>query len=123
MLQREIELSTKDHEKDWIFNTIYFGGGSPARLSSKSMQDIIQQFKDVKLQNRFNPSRYVKKFNYTNWKNSVNKEDEIKKNTDDINKEKINLLFNKISNNTFSTMYENLLNITSERRLKNEYNE
>ena len=32
MLQREIELSAKDHEEDWIFNTIYFGGGSPALL-------------------------------------------------------------------------------------------
>ena len=43
MLQREIELSAKDHEKDWIFNTIYFGGGSPALLSSKSIHDILHQ--------------------------------------------------------------------------------
>ena len=43
MLQREIELTAKDHKKDWIFNTIYLGGGSPALLSSKSIYDILHQ--------------------------------------------------------------------------------
>ena len=46
MLQREIELSAKDPKKDWIFNTIYFGGGSPALLSSKSINDILHQLKN-----------------------------------------------------------------------------
>ena len=43
MLMREIEFTAKDHNKDWIFNTIYFGGGSPALLSSKSIHDILHQ--------------------------------------------------------------------------------
>ena len=46
MLMREIEFTAKDHNKDWIFNTIYFGGGSPALLSSKSMNDILHQLKN-----------------------------------------------------------------------------
>ena len=45
MLQKEIELTAKDNDKDWIFNTIYFGGGSPALLSSKSMHDILDQLR------------------------------------------------------------------------------
>ena len=45
MLMREIEFTAKDHNKDWLFDTIYFGGGSPALLSSKCMNDILHQLK------------------------------------------------------------------------------
>ena len=43
MLQREIELTAEDHEKDWIFDTIYFGGGSPALLSIYNFYDILNK--------------------------------------------------------------------------------
>ena len=43
MLQREIELTAKDHDKDWIFGTIYFGGGSPALLSINDINDILNK--------------------------------------------------------------------------------
>ena len=43
MLQKEIELTTSEHEENWLFDTIYFGGGSPALLSSKCMNDILHQ--------------------------------------------------------------------------------
>ena len=54
MLQREIELSAQDYEKDWLFDTIYFGGGSPALLSSKSINDILHQLK-----NQFNTAANI----------------------------------------------------------------
>tara|TARA_B100001094_G_scaffold126130_1_gene122249 strand:- start:1654 stop:2511 length:858 start_codon:yes stop_codon:yes gene_type:complete len=73
--------------------------------------DIKNKFEMIKKNNTFKPIKYVKKFNYTNWKKSTNKEDEIKKNTDDINKEKINLLFNKISKKTFTVMLDNIIKI------------
>ena len=84
-------------------------------LKSNSQQLVNeskqQLFKTIRKNNRFNPNKFKKKFNFTNWKNSINKEDEVKKNTDDINKEKINLLLNKISKSTFTTMYQNLVTI------------
>ena len=41
MLQREIELTAKKYERDWIFDTIYFGGGSPALLPPNNVNDIL----------------------------------------------------------------------------------
>ena len=46
MLQKEIELTAREYEENWLFDTIYFGGGSPALLSSKSMNDILNQLKN-----------------------------------------------------------------------------
>ena len=37
MLHRDIELTAKTHDKKWIFDTIYFGGGSPAILTPKNI--------------------------------------------------------------------------------------
>jgi oxygen-independent coproporphyrinogen-3 oxidase len=49
MLLREIELTAKKFDKDWIFDTIYFGGGSPGLLPSKEIDEILN-----KLHNQFN---------------------------------------------------------------------
>ena len=72
---------------------------------------VIQHFKQIKKDNVFNPNKFIKKFNYTNWRNSVSKEDETNKNIDDINCEKISLLLNKISNKTFDNLYNKLISI------------
>ena len=39
---------------------------------------MIKYFNDIKKNNKFNP-RFTKRFNYTNWKNSVSKEEESTK--------------------------------------------
>lgn len=49
MLQREIEITAEKFDKDWIFDTIYFGGGTPALLPSKKLDEILN-----KLNNQFN---------------------------------------------------------------------
>ena len=54
MLMREIEFTAKDHNKDWLFDTIYFGGGSPALLSSNDIQDILDT-----LYHHFNISKNI----------------------------------------------------------------
>ena len=46
MLQREIELTADSHDKDWLFDTIYFGGGSPALLSPKELNSILDLLKN-----------------------------------------------------------------------------
>ena len=46
MLQKEIELTASEYEENWLFDTIYFGGGSPTILSSKSINDILHQLKN-----------------------------------------------------------------------------
>ena len=75
--------------------------------------DFINNFKKIKIQNNFNPSRFVKKFNYTNWRNSISKEDTANKNIDDINNEKISLLLNKISAKKFEVLSDKLIEIIS----------
>ena len=52
-------------------------------------EKMIRYFNDIKKNNKFNP-RFTKKFNYTNWKNSINKEEEREKNESDILLEKVN---------------------------------
>ena len=76
--------------------------------------DFIDKFKKIRLQNNFNPSRFVKKFNYTNWRNAISKEDEANKNIDDINNEKISLLLNKISGKKFDILSDKLIEIISD---------
>lgn len=76
--------------------------------------DFIDKFKKIRSQNNFNPSRFVKKFNYTNWRNAISKEDEANKNIDDINNEKISLLLNKISGKKFDILSDKLIEIISD---------
>ena len=47
ILQGEIELTAKNHDKDWIFDTIYFGGGSPALLSINNI--MVSKFWSIYL--------------------------------------------------------------------------
>ena len=54
MLLKEIELTAKVHDKDWIFDTIYFGGGSPALLSIDDFNNILN-----KLYLYFNISEHI----------------------------------------------------------------
>ena len=75
---------------------------------------FIAKFKKIKVNNNFNPNRFVKKFNYTNWRNSISKEDEANKNIDEINNEKISLLLNKISSKKFDVLSDKLIEIISD---------
>ena len=75
---------------------------------------FITKFKKIKVNNNFNPNRFVKKFNYTNWRNSISKEDEANKNIDEINNEKISLLLNKISSKKFDVLSDKLIEIISD---------
>ena len=45
MLMREIELSAHEHGKNWQFDTIYFGGGSPALLTPNDVNNILNKLK------------------------------------------------------------------------------
>ena len=54
MLHREIDLTAHEHDKDWNFDTIYFGGGSPALLPTKDVDDILG-----KLRKQFNTAKHV----------------------------------------------------------------
>ena len=51
MLHREIELTALKHKQGWQFDTIYFGGGSPALCSPSNIADILN-----KLRKHFNIS-------------------------------------------------------------------
>jgi len=54
MLMREIELSAHEHGKNWQFDTIYFGGGSPALLTPNDVNNILN-----KLKHHFNISKNI----------------------------------------------------------------
>ena len=54
MLQREINITAERHDKNWLFDTIYFGGGSPALLSPKEINDILNN-----INNQFNTSECI----------------------------------------------------------------
>lgn len=81
---------------------------------------ILSKFKTIVENNYFNPKKYVKKFNYTNWRNAFKKEDEATKNMDDIVYEKINLLLNKISKKTFDILSQKIIELidNNEKYLK-----
>ena len=64
---------------------------------------LIKFFNFIRTNNKFNP-RFTKRFNYTNWKNSVSKEDEGKKNENDILLEKIRALLNKLTSKNLDTL-------------------
>ena len=42
MLKREIELAAIHFNKNWIFDTLYFGGGSPGILHIEELRSIIE---------------------------------------------------------------------------------
>tara|TARA_Y100000590_G_C15585548_1_gene964018 strand:- start:101 stop:991 length:891 start_codon:yes stop_codon:yes gene_type:complete len=63
----------------------------------------LKFFNLIRINNKFNP-RFTKRFNYTNWKKSINKEDEEKKNENDILLEKIRALLNKLTSKRLETL-------------------
>lgn len=51
-LIKEIELVAKSHDKEWIFDTIYFGGGSPGLLENNDLDIILNKlYKNFKISN------------------------------------------------------------------------
>ena len=54
MLYLEIELTAKNHKKDWLFDTIYLGGGSPALLPPNYVNDIL-----IKLRDYYNTADHI----------------------------------------------------------------
>jgi oxygen-independent coproporphyrinogen-3 oxidase len=46
MLLQEIELTVSEYNHNWQFDSIYFGGGSPAQLSSIELKGIIHTLKE-----------------------------------------------------------------------------
>ena len=45
MLLQEIELTASKYNHNWQFDSIYFGGGSPAQLSPIELEGIIHTLK------------------------------------------------------------------------------
>ena len=41
MLIREIKLSATNYHEDWVFDTIFFGGGTPSLMKPKLLEKII----------------------------------------------------------------------------------
>jgi len=74
---------------------------------------IIEFFNNIRLNNKFNPV-FTKKFNYTNWKNAISKEEEGKKNEEDILMEKIRSLLNKLTSNTLDNLKVKLIEYLSQ---------
>ena len=46
MLLQEIELTASKYNHNWQFDSIYFGGGSPAQLSPNELERIIHKLKE-----------------------------------------------------------------------------
>ena len=42
MLVREIELTAYDYKEDWMFDTIFFGGGTPSLMKPQWLQQILK---------------------------------------------------------------------------------
>ena len=45
MLIREIELAGRNFNEDWIFDSIFFGGGTPSLIEPKWMEEILNTLK------------------------------------------------------------------------------
>ena len=41
MLVKEIEIIARNHEKVWVFDTIFFGGGTPSLMKPRWMEKIM----------------------------------------------------------------------------------
>lgn len=103
-------MTTIQYSYDFILNSL---NNINVLLDDNS---LLTKFNEIVKQNRFNPKKYVKKFNYTNWRNAFKKEDEAKKNTDDIIIEKINLLLNKISKNKFEVLSNKIVDLIGDNK-------
>ena len=46
MLNREIELTALNYKENWMFDTIFFGGGTPSLMEPKLLEQILNTLKD-----------------------------------------------------------------------------
>jgi hypothetical protein len=71
--------------------------------------DNIKLFNTIRIKNKFNPHKFSKNnINFNNWKKSLSKEEEGKRNEHDIIFDKIRNLFNKCTNTNFDALKDKL---------------
>ena len=69
----------------------------------------IKQFNTIRIKNKFNPHKFSRNnLNFNNWKKSLSKEEEVKRNEHDIIFDKIRNLFNKCTNSNFDALKNKL---------------
>ena len=69
----------------------------------------IKLFNTIRIKNKFNPHKFSKNnLNFNNWKKSLSKEEEVKRNEHDIIFDKIRNLFNKCTNTNFEALKNKL---------------
>lgn len=87
-------------------NTLYQNFDKTKILSSK----YIKAFNTIRIKNKFNPHKFLKNnINFNNWKKSLSKEEEGKRNEHDIIFDKIRNLFNKCTNANYETLKDKLI--------------
>ena len=71
--------------------------------------EYIKLFNKIRIKNKFNPHKFSKNnINFNNWKKSLSKEEEGKRNEHDIIFDKIRNLFNKCTNSNFDALKDKL---------------
>lgn len=71
--------------------------------------EYIKLFNTIRVKNKFNPHKFSKNnINFNNWKKSLSKEEEGKRNEHDIIFDKIRNLFNKCTNTNFNALKDKL---------------
>ena len=71
--------------------------------------EYIKLFNTIRVKNKFNPHKFSKNnINFNNWKKSLSKEEEGKRNEHDIIFDKIRNLFNKCTNANFDALKDKL---------------
>lgn len=86
-------------------NTLYEKFDKTRILGSK----YIKAFNTIRIKNKFNPHKFLKNnINFNNWKKSLSKEEEGKRNEHDIIFDKIRNLFNKCTSANYETLKDKL---------------
>jgi hypothetical protein len=71
--------------------------------------EYIKLFNTIRIKNKFNPQKFSKNnINFNNWKKSLSKEEEGKRNEHDIIFDKIRNLFNKCTNTNYEALKDKL---------------
>lgn len=71
--------------------------------------EYIKIFNTIRIKNKFNPHKFSKNnINFNNWKKSLSKEEEGKRNEHDIIFDKIRNLFNKCTNSNYEPLRDKL---------------
>ena len=72
--------------------------------------EYIKVFNMIRIKNKFNPHKFSKNnINFNNWKKSLSKEEEGKRNEHDIIFDKIRNLFNKCTNSNYEVLRDKLI--------------